>query len=295
MRSRADDPALVLAIEGCDFLEADLDRLDAMEARGVREHPAHAHPGERDRRYPDRAAGKSGGLTKFGAGVVRRMNETGVICDVAHCSGDTVRGVVTATSKPILCTHANLLEPGVPGGEHPRFISLDYAKMVAATGGVIGAWLSTLTVEKVPGMIRHMFRAIDAVGIDHVGIAHRFAGRSVARTEMPNFVRHPELAQAMRRDQAHDRGRGGASLFRQLAARVPCGARLMARDDQKQAAAAAAVALVEDGMLVGRLAPVPPRLMRSGCWGNATAPDSGSPVFRVRSRARTWLDRMALN
>ena len=33
---RANDPALVLAVEGCDFLEGDLDRLDALEARGVR-------------------------------------------------------------------------------------------------------------------------------------------------------------------------------------------------------------------------------------------------------------------
>ena len=33
---RDGDPALVLAIEGCDFLEGDLDRLNAMEARGVR-------------------------------------------------------------------------------------------------------------------------------------------------------------------------------------------------------------------------------------------------------------------
>ena len=30
------DPALVLAVEGCDFLEGDLDRLDLLEARGVR-------------------------------------------------------------------------------------------------------------------------------------------------------------------------------------------------------------------------------------------------------------------
>ena len=35
-RDRRGDPALVLAVEGCDFLEGDLDRLDALEARGVR-------------------------------------------------------------------------------------------------------------------------------------------------------------------------------------------------------------------------------------------------------------------
>ena len=69
--------------------------------------------------------------------------------------------------------------------------------MVAETGGVIGAWLSTLTREKVPGMIRHMFRAIDAVGIDHVGIGTDLPA-GVARTEMPDFARHPELEAALR-------------------------------------------------------------------------------------------------
>ena len=125
------------------------------------------------------------------------MNQIGVIVDVAHCSEDTVRGVVAAASKPILCTHANLLEPGVPDGEHPRFISREYAKMVVDTGGVIGAWLSTLSREKVPGMIRHMFRAIDAVGIDHVGIGTDMPA-GVARTEMPDFSRHHELEDALR-------------------------------------------------------------------------------------------------
>ncbi len=193
---RADDPALVLAIEGCDFLDGDLDRLNAMEVRGVRSiqltHYLVNETGDIQTAPP-----VHGGLTRFGADVVRRMNRIGVICDVAHCSEDTVRGVVAAASKPILCSHANLREPGVPDGEHPRFISLAYARMVAETGGVIGAWLSTLTQEKVPGMVRHMFRLIDAVGIDHVGIGTDLPA-GVARTEMPNFARHPELAAALR-------------------------------------------------------------------------------------------------
>ena len=202
---REDDPALVLAIEGCDFLDGDLDRLNAMEARGVRSiqltHFLVNETGDVQTAPP-----VHGGLTPFGADVVRRMNRIGVIVDVAHCSEDTVRGVVEAASKPILCSHANLLEPGVPDGEHPRFISLDYARMVAGTGGVIGAWLSALTREKVPGMIRHMFRAIDAVGIDHVGIGTDLPA-GVARTEMPDFARHPELAEAMR-----DRGMTAAEV-----------------------------------------------------------------------------------
>ena len=193
---RADDPSLVLAIEGCDFLEGDLDRLDLMEQRGVRSiqltHYLVNETGDIQTEPP-----VHGGLTPFGAEAVRRMNRLGIIVDVAHCSEDTVKGVVAAASKPILCTHANLKEPGHPDGDHPRYLSPDYARMVVETDGVIGAWIAVLWREKLPGMIRQLFRTIDAVGIDHVGIGTDLPAGTAA-TEMPNFARHPELVAAMR-------------------------------------------------------------------------------------------------
>ena len=69
--------------------------------------------------------------------------------------------------------------------------------MVVDSGGVVGAWISVLVEEKLPGMIRHMFRLIDALGIDHVGIGSDLPA-GVAATEMPDFSRHPELATALR-------------------------------------------------------------------------------------------------
>jgi len=193
---RAADPSVVLAVEGCDFLEGDLDRLDTLAARGVRSiqltHYLVNETGDIQTEPP-----VHGGLTKFGADAVRRMNQLGIMVDVAHCSEDTVRGVVNATRKPILCTHANLLEPGHPRGGHKRFISLDYARMVAGTGGVIGGWIAVLWEEKFSGMIRHIFRLIDAVGIDHVGIGTDLPA-GVAKTEMPDFSRHAEIAAALR-------------------------------------------------------------------------------------------------
>ncbi|HUB49715.1 MAG TPA: membrane dipeptidase, partial [Acetobacteraceae bacterium] len=165
---RANDPALVLAVEGCDFLEGDLDRLDAMAARGVRSvqltHYLVNETGDIQTAPP-----VHGGLTWFGAEAVRRMNHLGVIVDVAHCSEATVKGVAAVTTRPILCSHANLKEPSHPDGDHPRYISPDYARMVVETGGVIGAWIAVLWTEKLPGLIRHLFRLIDTVGIDHVG------------------------------------------------------------------------------------------------------------------------------
>ncbi|MGE4048566.1 MAG: dipeptidase [Acetobacteraceae bacterium] len=193
---RTDDPALVLAVEGCDFLEGDLDRLDRMEARGVRSiqltHYLVNETGDIQTAPP-----VHGGLPPFGAEAVRRMNRIGVIVDVAHCSEDTVKGIARVATKPFLCTHANLKETGHPDGDHPRYISLDYARMVADSGGVIGAWIAVLAREKLPGMIRHLFRAIDAVGIDHVGIGTDLPA-GVARTELPDFSRHPEIIAALR-------------------------------------------------------------------------------------------------
>src|ERR1700712_2870277 len=145
---QADDPSLVLAIEGCDFLESDLDRLDAMAARGVRSiqltHYLVNETGDIQTAPP-----VHGGLTAFGAEAVRRMNQIGVILDVAHCSEDTVKGVAQVATKPFLCTHSNLKEPGQRNGDHPRFIGPDYARMVVESGGVVGAWISVLVEEKL--------------------------------------------------------------------------------------------------------------------------------------------------
>jgi membrane dipeptidase len=193
---RADDPSLVLAVEGCDFLEGDLDRLDRMAARGVRSiqltHYLVNETGDIQTEPP-----VHGGLTEFGAQAVRRMNRLGIIVDVAHCSEATVKGVVAATSRPILCSHANLKEPGHPDGDHPRYLSPDYARMVVETGGVIGAWIAVLWQEMLPGMIRHLFRLIDAVGVDHVGIGSDLPA-GAAKQELPDFSRHQEIVAAMR-------------------------------------------------------------------------------------------------
>jgi membrane dipeptidase len=193
---RPDDPAIVLAVEGCDFLEGNLDRLDTLAARGVRSiqltHYLVNETGDIQTEPP-----VHGGLTPFGAEAVRRMNRLGIMVDVAHCSEDTVKGVVATTTRPILCTHSNLLEPGHKHGMHKRFISPDYARMVAETGGVIGGWIAVLWDEKLPGMIRHIFRLIDAVGIDHVGIGTDLPS-GVAKTELPDFSRHGEIAAALR-------------------------------------------------------------------------------------------------
>jgi len=184
-------PGAVLAIEGCDFLEGDLGRLDWAASRGVRSiQPVHYRINELGdiQTEPPR----HGGLTAFGRAAVQRMDDLGILLDVSHATEATARGVAEASRNPILCTHSNLQdEPG-----HPRFISPDYARMVAATGGVIGAWAAAFQGRGLAGMIEHMFRLIDCVGIDHVGIGTDM-GAGAAEAIMPDFRRYPALATAL--------------------------------------------------------------------------------------------------
>jgi membrane dipeptidase len=105
--------------------------------------------------------------------------------------------VAATTTRPVLCSHANLKEPGHKDGDHPRYLSPEYARMVVETGGVIGAWIAVLWDEKLPGMIRQLFRLIDAVGVDHVGIGTDLPA-GAAKTELPDFSRHPDIATALR-------------------------------------------------------------------------------------------------
>jgi membrane dipeptidase len=138
-------------------------------------------------------------MTRFGADAVRRMQALGIMVDVAHCTEAVVRGVVDVSSAPILCTHANLAWPDRPDGGHKRFISREYARMVAAGGGVVGAWIAVLWQEPDPfgAMVEHLFRLIDAIGVGHVGIGTDMPA-GVAQQAMPDFSRHADLARAMR-------------------------------------------------------------------------------------------------
>ena len=194
---RAGEPSLVLAVEGCDFLEGNLDRLDLLETRGVRSiqltHYLVNETGDIQTAPP-----VHGGLTRFGTEAVRRMNRLGIIVDVAHCSEPTVAGVAGRHHQ------AHPLHPCQPEGAGPprwRPPALSSVPSMRewwrSTGGVIGAWIAVLWEEKLPGMIRHLFRLIDRVGIDHVGIGTDLPA-GAAKAEMPDFSRHAEIAAALR-------------------------------------------------------------------------------------------------
>ena len=101
------DPAMMQDVEGCDFLDGKLERIEEAVKRGIRVvQLVHYIPND----IGDFQTGQvvHNGLTEFGAKVVRELNRLGVVIDVAHATEETTRGVAKATSKPLLLSHTAL-------------------------------------------------------------------------------------------------------------------------------------------------------------------------------------------
>lgn len=107
------------------------------------------------------------GLSAFGRDVVRRMNRLGMVVDVAHASFPMVKAAVDSTTAPILLSHSHLQSVTSP---HPRLITVEHARLVSSTGGLIGAWPSGFANRTFADFRDQTMRLIDAVGVDHVGL-----------------------------------------------------------------------------------------------------------------------------
>jgi membrane dipeptidase len=112
-----------------------------------------------------------GGISDFGAGIIKEMNDVGMLVDVSHSGDRTTLDAVAASAGPIAFTHGNCrsLAP------HPRNKTDEAIKALAAKGGVMGITGVRMFVStKDPTTVRHMVDHIDHVakiaGIEHVGI-----------------------------------------------------------------------------------------------------------------------------
>jgi membrane dipeptidase len=183
----------ILAVEGCDFLEGRIDRVQEAYDRGLRSlqlvHYRVNELGDIQTEQP-----VHGGLTVFGKQVVRELNRLGIVVDVAHARFEVVKGVVDTTTQPIILSHSNIMETS----NWARFISPEHARLVAGTGGVIGAMpiIFGRRSDDIPGYVHLVSRLVDAAGIDHVGIGTDMDGIGPGAI-FTSYARWPNLAAAL--------------------------------------------------------------------------------------------------
>jgi membrane dipeptidase len=100
----AGQPAIVGDVEGLDFLEMKLERLEEAHQRGVR-HVQLVHYTPNDIGDYQTGTVTHQGLTSFGADVIRACHRLGFVVDVAHATEDTAKQAVKVATKPLLLSH----------------------------------------------------------------------------------------------------------------------------------------------------------------------------------------------
>lgn len=191
---QAGAPAIILDIEGLDFLEGKLERLEESYRRGVRTMQL-VHYTPNDIGDFQTGAVTHGGLTPFGADVIRSCNRLGVVVDVAHATADTVKQAAKVASRPLLLSHT-ALRGSRAQGQTPlveRQITPDHARAIAETGGSIGVWHFFATPELY---VEGLKEVVEVVGVDHVSIG---TDASSSAGLFPDYDRFTVLVDAMLR------------------------------------------------------------------------------------------------
>ena len=174
MRSApATGPSIIVTAEGADFLEGRIERVDEMRISCGMRHLQLVHYRPNELGDIETEDPVQGGLTDFGAAVVRACNRLGIAVDVAHGTYDLVKRAATVTTRPLILSHTSLSPAPAP---HSRQISPDHARAVAQTGGVIGIWPPASIFATLDDMVDGFSRMVEVVGVDHVGLGTDMRG-----------------------------------------------------------------------------------------------------------------------
>ncbi|OHT82239.1 dipeptidase [Mycobacteroides chelonae] len=172
--------AIILGVEGADFIGDSPDRLRQAQRDGVRVlglvHYADNLIGTIGTSIFGRRGSKAtitgrrqAGLTAYGADLIRELNNAGVVIDLAHADTATTIAACEASSAPVISSHTAASSIR----DFPRYITDEAIQAIAATGGVVGLWpvrLRNLAMSDLSDFARHASHIANLVGAQHIGI-----------------------------------------------------------------------------------------------------------------------------
>ena len=162
----------MLSIEGLQDMEGKLPNIDVLYNAGFR-MAGFAHF------FDNELAGsmhgeKKGGLTPLGFRTLARMEQLGMIVDIAHSSHASVADILRVARRPVVSSHGGVQAVC----KENRNLTDDEIRGVAKTGGVIGIgyWDAAICSLAPSEIARAIAYVRDLVGIDHVGLGSDFDG-----------------------------------------------------------------------------------------------------------------------
>ena len=167
-------PTVIQAVEGGHFLEGHLERVEEAYGRGLR-HFGLLHDSDASVPLGDVYTNppRYGGLTPFGAAILKECNRLGILIDLAHANMQTTEAALGVTTRPVIISHTGLdtqlgNNPSVAQMMRPRLISKEQAKLVATAGGLVGVW--THLADTALDYARNVRALVDVIGVEHVCI-----------------------------------------------------------------------------------------------------------------------------
>jgi len=167
-------PTVIQAVEGGHFLQGHIERVEEAYGRGLR-HLGLLHDSDATVPLGDVYTNppRYGGLTAFGAAVIKECNRLGILIDLAHANMQTTEAALKVTTRPVIISHTGLdtqlgADPRMAQMMRPRLISKEQARVLADAGGLVGVWTH---LANTPLEYAQNIRALsDVIGVDHLCI-----------------------------------------------------------------------------------------------------------------------------
>lgn len=190
--------AAIAGLEGAEALDGELGLLRQYHRLGVRNlglawnHRNAACDGVAERRT-------GGGLTEFGVMVVQECNRLGITIDISHLAPAGVEDVLALSDDPIIASHSN----AAALCDHPRNLTDDQMRAIAAKGGVIGVtFVNSFLRREQPELaslddvMAHLEYMLALVGENHVAIGSDFDG-CTPPTDLADATAYPRITERL--------------------------------------------------------------------------------------------------
>jgi membrane dipeptidase len=179
-------PGAILAIEGGDPLAGKPERVNEFYRMGVRMitlvHYRNNELGDTMRMFQNLDPGRMNhGLTPAGRSVVERLEESGMVVDVAHADSKTLKEIPAISSRPLVDSHTSpcrFEDPSMCG----RFRTWKEMELIAKGGGLVCTWPLAYQQEGFHRMTfsdwaKEILVMKNRLGMDHVGLGTDGGGR----------------------------------------------------------------------------------------------------------------------
>ncbi len=196
LNRRAGKRSILFAIENGLALNHDVRNVEHFARRGVT-YITLCHNGDNDLcDAASRTTNTHGGVSPFGAEVIKEMNRLGILVDLSHGGEKSFYDALEISKTPIVCSHSSCRALC----DHQRNLTDDQMRALARKGGVAHITLYPGFLRKdgeatILDALEHLQHAINIMGIEHVGLGTDFDGDGgvpglADSSELINFTRH---------------------------------------------------------------------------------------------------------